>query len=55
MDIQALSLEAGIAIGDLNKLLANGRQVVERLLEPEVFLRKNVASFSYCLRNEFFQ
>lgn len=36
MDVETLRLKPGEAVGDLQELLANGRQVVEVLFEAEV-------------------
>jgi hypothetical protein len=55
MNVKALRLEGGEAVGDRQGLLAHGGQVLQSLPHSEIghiiggiSLRKNVENFSYC-------
>ena len=58
MNVQALRLEGGEAVGDCQELFAHGGQVVQALLQPEIgqiigadLMRKKVENISYCFTN----
>ena len=58
MDVQALCLEGGEAVGDLEELLAHGGEVVEAFLQSEIgqivgadLIAQEGEELSYCLTN----
>ena len=62
MDIEALSLESGEAVGDGLESFAHGVEVVQPFLQTEVaqvigaeFIAQEAGELSYCLRKAFFQ
>jgi hypothetical protein len=62
MDVEALRLEAGEAVGDGLEPFANGIEMIEPFLQAEVaqvvgaeFVAQEAGELSYCLRNACFQ